>query len=697
MEMTYGLKRVAEPQYVLPTSAWKLDNSRNIYPNELRISVRRIHLEGTSFKQICTESNYNEEKIKQKIIDIIIRRGKLHNPVTDTGGLAFGTVEEIGEEFYNPQNLKVGDTIICNASLASVPIQIENILAIDHVFNQIDASGYAILHDHVPIIKIEEDMPVNLLLYTLDESGTLYRLSQLAEGQSKFLIVGNNMITNLIFGYVIRRQVGAKGEIVCLLDKKTGMQVMGDGIDQLIAHVFNEVHFLNILKPIHAVERLNLNQQFDLSVNCAEIPGAETINILATKAGGTVLFANLINNLKISLYITESISKPLNVENAEGYLEDYETFDIALVRELADYFENAAVMKVESAEKDESAEASASPYDRSLIEQSKLEDFVCVSRPMRNVLREIANVSKYDCNVIIFGDTGVGKEKVANLIQKNSDRKMQPFVKINCGAISPNLIESEFFGYEKGAFTGANTGGKKGYFEIANNGVMFLDEIGELPLEMQAKLLRVIQDGEFYKVGGTSPIKTNVRIISATNRDLERFVEEGKFRRDLYYRLNVVPIRIPSLSERVDDIPALVKHFLAKYGKKFGIARGITDSAMEYLQQLAWPGNIRELENSVQRLIISAKGEDISLMDVMHETHSELFEGGGFGAEEEERALPGGSYPMDTEISLQEAVDEYEKGLIKYACEKYGSTRKAAKAIGISQTQLVRKKKKYNL
>lgn len=697
MEMTYGLKRVAEPQYVLPTSAWKLDNSRNIYPNELRISVRRIHLEGTSFKQICTESNYNEEKIKQKIIDIIIRRGKLHNPVTDTGGLAFGTVEEIGEEFYNPQNLKVGDTIICNASLASVPIQIENILAIDHVFNQIDASGYAILHDHVPIIKIEEDMPVNLLLYTLDESGTLYRLSQLAEGQSKFLIVGNNMITNLIFGYVIRRQVGAKGEIVCLLDKKTGMQVMGDGIDQLIAHVFNEVHFLNILKPIHAVERLKLNQQFDLSVNCAEIPGAETINILATKAGGTVLFANLINNLKISLYITESISKPLNVENAEGYLEDYETFDIALVRELADYFENAAVMKVESAEKDESAEASASPYDRSLIEQSKLEDFVCVSRPMRNVLREIANVSKYDCNVIIFGDTGVGKEKVANLIQKNSDRKMQPFVKINCGAISPNLIESEFFGYEKGAFTGANTGGKKGYFEIANNGVMFLDEIGELPLEMQAKLLRVIQDGEFYKVGGTSPIKTNVRIISATNRDLERFVEEGKFRRDLYYRLNVVPIRIPSLSERVDDIPALVKHFLAKYGKKFGIARGITDSAMEYLQQLAWPGNIRELENSVQRLIISAKGEDISLMDVMHETHSELFEGGGFGAEEEERALLGGSYPMDTEISLQEAVDEYEKGLIKYACEKYGSTRKAAKAIGISQTQLVRKKKKYNL
>lgn len=268
---------------------------------------------------------------------------------------------------------------------------------------------------------------------------------------------------------------------------------------------------------------------------------------------------------------------------------------------------------------------------------------------------------------------------------------MQPFVKINCGAISPNLIESEFFGYEKGAFTGANTTGKKGYFETANNGVMFLDEIGELPLEMQAKLLRVIQDGEFYRVGGTTPIKTNVRIISATNRDLEKFVEEGIFRRDLYYRLNVVPIRIPDLADRTDDIPALVSLFLGKYGKKFGAKRGIADSAMDYLKRLPWPGNVRELENSVQRLIISAQGEDITLMDVMRESHGELFEGGSYGRDETEGT------EREAEINLQSAVEEYEKGLIKYACEKYGSTRKAAKAVGISQTQLVRKKKKYEI
>ena len=182
--------------------------------------------------------------------------------------------------------------------------------------------------------------------------------------------------------------------------------------------------------------------------------------------------------------------------------------------------------------------------------------------------------------------------------------------------------------------------------------------------------------------------KTNVRIISATNRDLERYVEEGRFRRDLYYRLNVVPIKIPALSERTEDIPALIYHFLSKYGEKFGLKRGIAESAVEYLQQQQWPGNIRELENTVQRLMISAKGEDITLMDVMQETHPELF---GAGTSDNQSGKAG------AEIDLQNAVEDYEKGLIKYACEKYGSTRKAASAIGISQTQLVRKKKKYQL
>ena len=688
MTTTYGTKRVLEPQCVLPTSAWKLDNSRDIYPDEMRVSIKRIHLEGTNFKQICTETNNNEQKLRQKIIDIIIRRGKLHNPITDTGGLVCGTVEEIGEEYENPAGLKPGDTVICNASLASMPIYIENIGEIDHTFNQMEATGYVIAHDRIQVVKVDENAPANLLLFALDQSGTLLRLDYLAEGKNRFLIVGNNMITNLLFGYVIRRKTGEKGEIVCVLDKKTGISLSGGGIESLLSKVFNQIHFLDILKPVEALQELNAGELFDLSVNCAEIPGAETINVLATRPKGMVLFANLINNLNIALYITESISKDLDIRSAEGFVAGYDKFDMQLVYEVAPYFENAAI-EVPEAPKEQGWEMG--PYSRSLVEKSLSDDFVFESRAMQMVMEEIMKVSKYDCNVIIFGSTGVGKEKVANLIQKNSDRKLQAFVKINCGAISPNLIESEFFGYEKGAFTGANTTGKKGYFETANNGVMFLDEIGELPLEMQAKLLRVIQDGEFYRVGGTTAIKTNVRIISATNRNLEKFVEEGLFRRDLYYRLNVVPIHIPDLAERTDDIPVLVNLFLTKYGKKFGAKRGIAAGAMDYLTKMSWPGNVRELENTVQRLIISAQGEDITLMDVMRDSHGELFEGGNYGRDEQEEGESG------AEIDLQTAVEEYEKGLIKYACEKYGSTRKAAKAVGISQTQLVRKKKKYDL
>ena len=695
MTITLNTSRVLEPQHVLPTSAWRLDNNRNIAPNELRMSIRKIHLEGTSFKQIRTESNENEEQIKQKIIDIVIRRGKLHNPVTDTGGLAFGVVEQIGEEFDNRLGLKVGDEILCNASLASVPMHIERIHSIDPVFHQIDAEGYIIINNKISLVRMEDGVPENLLMFAFDESGTLFRLHKMVQelGNGRFLIVGNSLITNILYGYVVRRAAGPASEIISIFDRKTDLRITGGQVDQLMGIIFDEIHYMDILKPLECMKRLERDSYFDLSINCAEIPGAETINILAAKWGGTCLFTNLINNLNIALYITESLTKPLNICGAEGYLDGYDTYDVEVVRELAPYFENAHFELIERLDHlDDESENHAFARGEEVAMQ---EDYVYRSRSMKVVLDEMMRVSKYDCNVIIFGDTGVGKEKAANIIQKNSDRKMQPFVKINCASIAPNLIESEFFGYEKGAFTGASTAGKKGYFEIANNGVIFLDEIGELPLEMQAKLLRVIQDGEFYRVGGTVPIKTNVRIISATNRNLEDWIEKGLFRRDLYYRLNVVPIRIPSLSDRTEDIPALVGHFLKKYGSKFGRRRGIDDAALEYLKQQQWPGNIRELENTVQRLIISAKGDTISLMDVMRDSHGEIFN--GTITQLPELTGDENEYLPEKELDLQMAVDEYEKGLIKYACDKYGSTRKAAKALGISQTQIVRKKKKYDI
>ena len=681
---SYGTVRVLEPKFVVPTSAWRLDNSRSIRPDEIRVSVEKIHLEGTSFKQICTESSNNPEKIRQTIIDIVIRRGKLHNPVTDTGGVLYGVVEAIGDDYDNKYDLKIGDKVICNASITSFPMHIENVGEIDWVFNQIQVKGYAILHSDISIIKVDEDVPVKQMLFALDESGTLLKLNSLIEGKSKFLIVGNNILSNILYGYVIRRALGENCEITCVLDKRTCINIKGEGIERLVSRIFDQVHLLDILRPIECIKQLG-ESYFDLSVNCAEIPGAETVNILATKDGGTVLFANLINNLNIALYITESISKSLEVLGAEGFSEGYDEFDLRLIGEIAEDFGSAELVK---SEENTPSDDPTETYSR-FMANSMFEDFICRSKQMQKVLQEILKVSKYDCNVIIFGDTGVGKEKAANLIQKNSERRMQPFLKINCGAISPNLIESEFFGYERGAFTGANSNGKKGYFEIANNGVLFLDEIGELPLEMQAKLLRVIQDGEFYRVGGVSSVKTNVRIISATNRDLEKMVEEGRFRRDLYYRLNVVPIIIPKLSERREDIPDLVEHFLRKYGDKFGTSKTISPWAMDYLKELPWEGNIRELENVIQRMIISSRGREITLADVMAEMK-------GTGETDENFGLIGNS-EEEAEIDLETAVNEYERGLIRYALEKYGSTRKAAKAVGISQTQLVRKKKKYNI
>lgn len=687
----FGIDRVLEPQHVLSTSAWKVDNNRTLRPNEIRVSIRKLHIESTSFKQICIEANNDPKKIKDRIQDIVIRRGKLHNPVTDTGGVLYGVVEEIGPQYNNKRNLAVGDEIICNASLAAIPLYISRITKIDMAFTQIDAEGHAILFEEFPIVKPPKGISINLLLYTFDESGTLYAVSQAAAGKSRFLVVGNNLLTNTLFGYVVRKAAGPDAEIVCLFDNKSDIIFRGKSIDELLKKTFTSIHYGNILRPIECLDRLDAEGYYDMTINCADIPGAETVNILAAHYGGTVFFANLINNYNIALYITESISRHLNIKSAEGFLEDYEDFDIAIVKELSPYLEQASIVehKVED-DLDYPLGRTGRTLDLSGHRKNSVEDFICESRAMATVLDEVLSVAKYDCNVLISGDTGVGKEKIATIIHKNSNRRMQPFIKVNCAAISKELIESEFFGYERGSFTGANPSGKKGFFELADNGIIFLDEIGELPQDVQAKLLRVIQDGEFYRVGGVNTVKTNVRILSATNKDLDDAMNQKRFRRDLYYRLNVFPIRVPPLAERQADIPALASYFVEKYNEKFGITRSISEDALDYLKSCAWPGNIRELENLVQRLLIAAKGENITVFDVMKELHIDLFEPLILDAETRMREESG-------HMDLAEAVDSFEKGIIKHACEKYGSSRKAAAALGISQTQLIRKKSKYNI
>ena len=239
------------------------------------------------------------------------------------------------------------------------------------------------------------------------------------------------------------------------------------------------------------------------------------------------------------------------------------------------------------------------------------------SGSLRAVLRKVRQVSEVETTVLVMGETGTGKELIARAIHEASPRKDRPLIKINCGAIPQGVIESELFGHEKGAFTGAIQK-RIGRFELADKGTLFMDEVGELPLDTQVKLLRVLQEQEFERVGSTKPMRVDVRLISATNRDLEQEVSEGRFRSDLFYRLNVFPIRIPPLRERPGDIPVLVEYFLAQFQRKMAKPlKGVTPETLDQLQRYAWPGNIRELQNVLERACVLATGPIISLGETL--------------------------------------------------------------------------------
>jgi transcriptional regulator with PAS, ATPase and Fis domain len=284
--------------------------------------------------------------------------------------------------------------------------------------------------------------------------------------------------------------------------------------------------------------------------------------------------------------------------------------------------------------------------------------------------------------VLILGETGVGKEKLLTLIHNNSERKLNPCVRINCAAIPENLAESEFFGYESGAFTGSSPGGKAGYFEIAHNGILFLDEVGLLPLNIQIKLLRVLQENQFFRIGGQKQTDVNVRVVCASNVSLRELVESGKFREDLYYRLNICEIKIPPLRERPDDITELAEYFLERYNRSYNLQQQFTITAMNAMLAYAWPGNVRELENAVHRIIISSKNDQIDAADV----HAAL-----------NRNPHSGEAADEEDLGLVNTMTHYERRLIEDALKRWKSTRKAAAHLGISQSQLMRKKQKYNI
>jgi len=302
-----------------------------------------------------------------------------------------------------------------------------------------------------------------------------------------------------------------------------------------------------------------------------------------------------------------------------------------------------------------------------LGQRYQFENIIGHSAPMQDIFSTIMRVAPTRATVLLAGESGVGKDMIARAIHQHSPRKDRPFVKINCTAIPENLMESELFGYEKGAFTGANTS-KPGKFEQADTGTVFLDEIGDVPGSVQVKLLRVLQEREFERLGSNKTQHTDVRVIAATNVDLRAALEQGTFREDLYYRLNVVPLNIPPLRERKEDIPYLVEHFAKKFGGE------ISEGAMERLMSYHWPGNVRELENVVERSVLLAQGPRVEPSDVKIDT-----------APRRATAASGGDHFLPEGMTL----DEYEQSVIREALKRAnGNKSQAARLLGLTRNAL---------
>ena len=308
------------------------------------------------------------------------------------------------------------------------------------------------------------------------------------------------------------------------------------------------------------------------------------------------------------------------------------------------------------------------------------------SRAVREVLQIVAKVAPQKSTVLISGESGTGKELIAKAIHYASPRKDEPFVSINCMSLSPGVLESELFGHEKGSFTGAMAM-KKGRFEMAHSGTLFLDEVGEMSLELQIKLLRVLQEKSFERVGGSKTVHADIRLVAATNKNLKQEVDEGRFREDLYYRLNVVDIHLPPLRERREDIPLLVAHFLQKFSSENNYEqKKFAPDALEYLSAYEWPGNVRQLENVVERCLILASKNEIGVEDLPSEI------------KDEEAQFKSAVDLLPTELELAGTLEKIEAALIRRALVKANFVQvKAAELLNISKSLLQYKLKKYNI
>ena len=413
------------------------------------------------------------------------------------------------------------------------------------------------------------------------------------------------------------------------------------------------------------------------------LSGLEAANLLGRKMADLVAEGYL--DKSVTLQVLETKERVSIIQNIKGNRLMLSTgnpiFDPQgnLYRILTNVRDVTELHELQEQLKETTEEKKRYEQELSLLREMALEDdFTFRSASMSYLVQSAAKVASVDSTVLITGESGTGKEVLAKVIHKKGKGSHAPFIKINCAAVPEALLESELFGYEGGAFTGAKKEGKQGLFELADQGTLFLDEIGDMPLQLQSKLLRALEDREFRRVGGVKSIQIKTRIIAATNQDLEKQIKEGKFREDLYYRLAVVPFVMPPLRERGEDIPLLAIGFTQKFSQQFGIEKNLAPEVVEKLVQYEWPGNVRELSNVVEQMVVMSDQKKITpeyLPDRIQARHFTPKKG----------------------TKMKEAVAQTEAYLIRETYKEYQSWTKTAEALGMDRVSIYRKAKKYGI
>lgn len=692
MTNCHGIERVLEPRGFVPATALKLNNSHRLNLGEIRMKLERIHIEWPHFQQLCRSCGYDDQRIKAKIQGIVEQHGKLYNPFSRSGGSLLGTIDEIADVNHTKNDLSVGTRVCYLAPLNSVPIYIENITEIDYIYGQILCSGYAILFEQEQILEIPPDLGSAYSLAIMSEGDSLYAAQNLASlHQNKnIIILGRDMPTALIYAAALHQNSNTDYEITCVMDKTSDSGLSTEKIQEFLKPYVRKTYFLDIHDPTSALKILledSMLHNVDQIILAEDIPGADTLAVLLVKPKGDVYFTSAETHYSDAQSVANSLSKSVNLYAYTESICDFSHFIIEMIRHIQ--FDLREIEQLFKQHRIESLTKGRLTHNISIPSNGHDNSFVYQSPVTKNLVDEVLNIAKFDCNVIIQGETGVGKEKVLSLIHHHSSRANKPCIKINCATIHENLAESEFFGYESGAFTGAQASGKIGYFELANNGILFLDEIGSLSLNMQSKLLRVLQENQFYRVGGTQQINVDVRVVCANNVPLYDIVKNGEFREDLYYRLNICQINVPPLRERKEDILCLSESFVDNCTKKYKIEKELTEGALRTLYNYSWPGNVRELENVIQRLIISSKNVRINAADVDAIINETFYN--------EQSASIIENLEDTASLDYHHFMEEQERKIIEYALKKEGTTRKAAELIGLPQTTFARKKLKHGL